>query len=188
MRPRLGHTGLAFTALLALAAGSHTVLAQSMNDVQKAAAERGLTTSDLLAAAKTFTPSGMLDEYVIFSSGGHSGQVFAIGVPSMRLLRTIAVFTPEPWQGWGYGAGNEVLAGGEVDGHLLDAFRRFDHRGSGRGGRFVKRIKHGFFNAGGVRSVASTDNSCALGGGSLRGLRFVVQFQHAFDGFVIGED
>jgi nitrous-oxide reductase len=33
----------------------------------------------------------------------------------MRLLRTIAVFTPEPWQGYGYGAGNEVLEQGYID-------------------------------------------------------------------------
>ena len=90
--------------------------AQSMSDVQKAAGERGLTTADLLAAAKTYTPSGMKDEYIIFSSGGHSGQVFVIGVPSMRLLRTIAVFTPEPWQGWGYGVGEEILEQGYVNG------------------------------------------------------------------------
>ncbi len=47
-------------------------------------------------------PSGRHDEYVLFSSGGQSGQVFAIGVPSMRLLRSIAVFTPESWQGYGF--------------------------------------------------------------------------------------
>ncbi len=88
--------------------------AQSMNDVQKIAKERGLTTADLLAAAKTFTPSGMQDEYIMFSSGGHSGQVFVIGVPSMRHLRTIAVFTPEPWQGWGYGTGGDILEQGYV--------------------------------------------------------------------------
>ncbi len=90
--------------------------AQSMNDVQRTAKERGLSTADLLAAAKTYTPSGMKDPFIIFASGGHSGQVHAIGMPSMRLLRTIAVFTPEPWQGWGYGVGNEVLAGGDVAG------------------------------------------------------------------------
>ena len=54
-------------------------------------------------------PSGRHDEYVLFSSGGHSGQIHAIGVPSMRLLRTIAVFTPEPWQGYGY-SGDEDRA------------------------------------------------------------------------------
>lgn len=108
-------------AVMSVAATALTVMAgsaigQSMNDVQAIAKERGLSTADLLAAAKTYTPSGKKDEFVIFSSGGHSGQVHVIGVPSMRLLRTIAVFTPEPWQGWGYGVGDDVLAQGDVAG------------------------------------------------------------------------
>lgn len=78
--------------------------------------ERKLTPDDVVAALKTFMPSGRLDEYVMFASGGHSGQVFTIGIPSMRLLKTIAVFTPEPWQGYGFGTGEEVLKGGDVDG------------------------------------------------------------------------
>ena len=102
------------TTLLAI--GSGNTHAQSISEVQKIAKERGLSTTDLLAAAKTYTPTGMKDEYVIFSSGGHSGQVFVIGVPSMRILRTIGVFTPESWQGWGYGVGNEVLDEGNVSG------------------------------------------------------------------------
>lgn len=85
-------------------------------DVAKLAAARSLTPDDVRAALMTYTPSGKKDDYVMFASGGHSGQVFAIGVPSMRLLRSIATFTPEPWQGYGYGTGNEVLAGGAVDG------------------------------------------------------------------------
>ncbi len=85
-------------------------------DAARVAKERNLTPDDVTAALKTYTPSGRLDEYVLLASGGHSGQMFAIGVPSMRLLRSIAVFTPEPWQGWGYGAGNEVLDEGNVDG------------------------------------------------------------------------
>ena len=71
-------------------------------ELTKIANERKLNVDDLLASAKTFMPSGRHDEYLIFSSGGHSGQVFVIGVPSMRLLRSIAVFTPEPWQGYGF--------------------------------------------------------------------------------------
>jgi nitrous-oxide reductase len=78
-----------------------TVNAQSqLEEVMKA---RGLTQQDMLAAAKTYTPTGKLDEYVVFSSGGQSGQVIVYGVPSMRILKYIAVFTPEPWQGYGYG-------------------------------------------------------------------------------------
>ena len=56
--------------------------AQSLQEVMK---ERGLSQQDLLAAAKTFHPSGKLDEYVVFSSGGQSGQVIVYGVPSMRI-------------------------------------------------------------------------------------------------------
>ncbi|MEX2217558.1 MAG: Sec-dependent nitrous-oxide reductase [Phycisphaerales bacterium] len=76
--------------------------AAQVADLTKIANERKLQLADLLAAAKTYTPSGRHDEYLLFSSGGQSGQVFVMGVPSMRLLRSIAVFTPEPWQGYGY--------------------------------------------------------------------------------------
>ena len=51
---------------------------------------------------------------MLFASGGHSGQVIVIGLPSMRILKYIAVFTPEPWQGYGYGdQTDEVLAAGQ---------------------------------------------------------------------------
>ncbi|MEZ4710433.1 MAG: Sec-dependent nitrous-oxide reductase [Caldilineaceae bacterium] len=66
-------------------------------------AERGLTTENVVAALKTYMPSGQHDPYFMFASGGHSGQIHVIGLPSMRILRTIAVFAPEPWQGYGYG-------------------------------------------------------------------------------------
>jgi len=76
------------------------VNAQPLEQIMK---ERGLTEADMLAAAKTYTPTGKLDEYYVFSSGGQSGQVLVYGVPSMRILKYISVFTPEPWQGYGYG-------------------------------------------------------------------------------------
>ena len=88
-------------------------------DADAIIAARGLTPDDVAAALKTFTPTGKLDEYIMFASGGHSGQVYVIGLPSMRILKTIAVFTPEPWQGWGYGAVDtmEVLNEGDINGH-----------------------------------------------------------------------
>ena len=72
---------------------------------------QGFTGDQAEAALKTFVPPGEYDEYYIFSSGGHSGQVFVYGVPSMRLLKVIPVFTPDAWQGYGYGTdqGNTVL-------------------------------------------------------------------------------
>ncbi len=76
-------------------------------------AERGLTPDDVYAAVKTYMPSGQTDPYIMISSGGQSGQVYVIGVPSMRLLKEIAVFTPQSWQGYGYGGtGDKVLKGG----------------------------------------------------------------------------
>jgi nitrous-oxide reductase len=72
-------------------------------DVAKVIQERGLKPDDILGAVSTFVPSGRYDDYLMFASGGHSGQVFVIGLPSMRLLRTIAVFEAESWQGYGFG-------------------------------------------------------------------------------------
>jgi len=83
--------------------------------LQKVMQERGLTEKDILAAAKTYTPTGGRDEYIVFSSGGQSGQVIVYGIPSMRILKYIAVFTPEPWQGYGFDdESKEVLKGGRI--------------------------------------------------------------------------
>ncbi len=82
-------------------------------DAAALAAERGLTQDDIYAALKTYTPSGQLDPYIMFASGGQGGQVLVIGVPSMRILKLIAVFTPEPWQGYGFGGSSDkVIEGG----------------------------------------------------------------------------
>ncbi len=98
-----------------------TPYSNANNDIQAIAKQRGLTPDDIMAAVKTYVPSGKYDDYVMFSSGGHSGQVFVIGLPSMRLLRVIGVFTPEPWQGWGTGAKDtmEVLKEGNFGHHKL---------------------------------------------------------------------
>ncbi|MBK9260575.1 MAG: Sec-dependent nitrous-oxide reductase [Polyangiaceae bacterium] len=78
----------------------------SIADLMKA---RNLTEADVEAALKTYVPTGKKDEYYIFASGGQSGNVNVMGVPSMRMLKVIAVFTPESWQGWGYGNESEKI-------------------------------------------------------------------------------
>jgi nitrous-oxide reductase len=81
---------------------------------------RNLSEADVRAALKTYTPSGRPDEYYLFGSGGHSGQVVVVGLPSMRILKYIAVFTPEPWQGYGFDEQTKgVLAGGKRHGKDL---------------------------------------------------------------------
>ncbi|MBZ0095923.1 MAG: Sec-dependent nitrous-oxide reductase [Sulfuricella sp.] len=108
------------TATLALAAGmgfaavSSAWSAESLQDVMK---RRGLSQQDLLAASKTYVPTGKRDDFIAFSSGGQSGQVIVYGIPSMRILKYIGVFTPEPWQGYGFDeSSKKVLAGGRIDG------------------------------------------------------------------------
>ena len=86
-------------------AGTMIACANSaQGDLMAVAAARGISPDDAVRALKSFVPPGGKDDYLLFASGGHSGQVFVVGLPSMRLLRMIAVFTPEPWQGYGYGS------------------------------------------------------------------------------------
>ncbi|QKG29945.1 Sec-dependent nitrous-oxide reductase [Campylobacter sp. RM16187] len=90
------------------------------NDLQSIMKERNLSEKDVLSAAKTYQPSGRKDEYIVFSSGGQSGQVLVYGVPSMRIYKYIGVFTPEPWQGYGYDEeSKKVLAGGMMRGKQI---------------------------------------------------------------------
>ncbi len=89
-------------SIIAIGAMVSMTFGNAATELDKVMKERGLSQSDLLAAAKTYTPSGGRDKYIVFSSGGQSGQMMVYGVPSMRLLKYIGVFTPEPWQGWGY--------------------------------------------------------------------------------------
>lgn len=79
---------------------TQTVLAESQ--FQEIMKKRGLTEEDAIAALKVYNPSGKHDEYYVFVGGGQSGQVLVYGVPSMRPLKYIGVFTPEPWQGYGF--------------------------------------------------------------------------------------
>ena len=90
---------VASAALLGL---SLTAACAASSDLEKVMKERGLSEKDVLAAAKTYQPSGKKDDFIVFSSGGQSGQVLVYGVPSMRIYKYIGVFTPEPWQGYGY--------------------------------------------------------------------------------------
>ena len=93
----------------------NTVVSGVGDDAAALIAERGFTGENVMAALKTYMPSGQHDPYIMFASGGHSGQVHVISVPSMRILRTIGVFTPEPWQGYGYGSQEHAAMFSEGD-------------------------------------------------------------------------
>jgi nitrous-oxide reductase len=92
-----------------------TTASGSIGELMRA---RNLAEADVVSALRTFTPTGKHDEYLMFASGGHSGQVLVVGLPSMRILKYIAVFSPEPWQGYGFDDQTRaVLAQGKRSGH-----------------------------------------------------------------------
>jgi len=89
--------------------------------LEKVMKDRGLTENDVIRAAKTYLPTGGRDEFVVFSSGGQSGQMMVYGVPSMKILKYIAVFTPEPWQGYGFDEDSKkVLRQGNIRGREIN--------------------------------------------------------------------
>lgn len=85
------------------------------NAAAAAIAARHLNPIDVVRALRTFVPPGRQDPYLMFASGGQNGQVLVYGIPSMRLLTEIPVFTPDPMAGWGFGGdGNGILAEGDI--------------------------------------------------------------------------
>ena len=64
---------------------------------------RSLAPNEAAAALKTFVPPGKYDDFIMVTSGGHAGSVLLYGIPSMRLLKQIPVYSPDAWQGWGQG-------------------------------------------------------------------------------------
>lgn len=96
--------GAAALALFALAACDRVK--------PEAPGSRPMATGDVQAAAlASYVKPGDQDQYYLFYSGGHSGQVFVAGVPSMRHIFTIPVFTPYPGTGYGYDEETKAMLG-----------------------------------------------------------------------------
>ena len=87
---------------------------ESFGDVTK---RRGLNSEDVLAAAKTFTPDHLSDEYVALNSGGQEGNMPTYLVPSMRLVKYTPTATRQPYIGYGYSAETrKLMETGFIDG------------------------------------------------------------------------
>lgn len=89
-RQLLGTTAVAAAAAGAAGTGA---LALTGGSVTPAAAQ--------VASNNHEVKPGELDEYYVFSSGGHSGEIRVLGLPSMRELTRIPVFNRESATGWG---------------------------------------------------------------------------------------
>jgi len=72
------------------------------SELDKVVSRRNLSDADVQAAALTYHPTGMHDEFLAVLTTGSSGRIAVTGMPSMRIMKYVGVFTPEPWQGFAY--------------------------------------------------------------------------------------
>jgi len=66
-----------------------------------------LSTAD--AAQAVYVAPGQYDEFYAFMSGGFSGNLTVMGLPSGRLLKTVPVFSQFPENGWGYNEDTKAM-------------------------------------------------------------------------------
>ncbi|MEH7248413.1 Sec-dependent nitrous-oxide reductase [Neobacillus niacini] len=87
-------------------------------DFSKSTNNQAASNSNKSDAEKVYVPFGEKDDYYLFASGGHSGQMFIYGVPSMRQIRTIPVFSPDSATGYGFDEHTKKLMGDYTWGDL----------------------------------------------------------------------
>jgi nitrous-oxide reductase len=101
------------TTLTRLAAACGLVAAAGLNIACDPPGRRPATAPDASSAAsRTYVAPGDKDEFYLFYSGGHSGQVYVAGLPSMRHIATIPVFAKYPATGYGYDEATREMLGG----------------------------------------------------------------------------
>src|SRR5262245_53697593 len=106
----MNRSRIVWAGLLAAAVVTAIRCAPSAPAAKRAAAAGA---SDLsVASQKVYVAPGDLDEYYTFASGGHSGNVYVYGVPSMRHISTIPVYAPYPATGYGFDDDSRKMLGG----------------------------------------------------------------------------
>jgi nitrous-oxide reductase len=90
----------------------------SFADFSKSTNNQAASSSTKSDAEKVYVPFGEKDDYYLFASGGHSGQMFIYGVPSMRHIRTVPVFSPDSATGYGFDEHSKKMMGGYTWGDL----------------------------------------------------------------------
>lgn len=104
---KLSKTKKIWLGVIALMAGALSLALVSCNRAPSAAELGGAAE----AATATYVSPGDTDEYYVFYSGGHSGNVYVAGVPSMRHVSTIPVFAPYPATGYGFDEESKKMLG-----------------------------------------------------------------------------
>ncbi|MFS0774610.1 Sec-dependent nitrous-oxide reductase [Neobacillus sp. 3P2-tot-E-2] len=90
----------------------------SFADFSKSTNNEVASSSNKSNAEKVYVPFGEKDDYYLFASGGHSGQMFIYGVPSMRHIRTVPVFSQDSATGYGFDEHSKEMMGGYTWGDL----------------------------------------------------------------------
>ncbi len=70
------------------------------------------------SAAAVHLKPGELDTYYGIWSGGHTGDMRIIGLPSGREIHRVPCFNPDPLVGWGITNESKAIMGTKPDGHL----------------------------------------------------------------------
>lgn len=84
----------------------------------KPAATPSATPAAAGASAAHDVKPGQLDEYYGLWSGGHSGEVRVLAIPSSREVKRIPVFAPDAMSGWGITNESKKIMGTRPDGSL----------------------------------------------------------------------
>ncbi|MBI1891381.1 MAG: nitrous-oxide reductase [Burkholderiales bacterium] len=104
-------------AMLGLAGAGVSLLSGCKEDAPAKASASASAAAKAVAGGHEVAP-GQLDDYYLFSSGGHSGEARIMGVPSGRTLRRIPVFNIDPMVGWGITNESKAIMGTNPDGSL----------------------------------------------------------------------
>lgn len=91
-------------------------------ELAEVAKARGLNSDDLIASVKTYNPSGASEEYLAFFGTGVSGRMAIVAMPSMKILKYVAVFSAEPWQGFAFDDESKSIVKGSSRDEIEYAF------------------------------------------------------------------
>jgi nitrous-oxide reductase len=120
--------------------GAHVLAACGKKDEDGGSAAKTTTGAAGTGAAAAshaapHVPPGQLDDYYGFWSGGQSGEIRILGVPSMRELKRIAVFNADAATGWGHDDFSKKLLKGRLTGDTHHVHLSYD--GGTYDGRYV---------------------------------------------------
>ncbi|MCP4446526.1 MAG: nitrous-oxide reductase [Myxococcales bacterium] len=111
--------GLAGTQLIACG--------EKKNGAAQPPQTRSVSTTHSAAPESFHVPPGQLDDYYGFWSGGQSGEIRVVGVPSMRELKRIPVFNRCSASGWGGDDFSKALLGGKFSGDTHHVHLSYTH-------------------------------------------------------------